>query len=60
MWPGRLTQGFTGTDTTVKTTDVAVTVFEEQTPAGTINIGQNSGVAGQGGSTYVNVVADGS
>jgi hypothetical protein len=57
-WPGRFIQGFTRTDTTVKTNDVALTVFEEQTPAGTIYLGPNAGVAGKHSLTCATVGAD--
>lgn len=56
-WPSWLTdQGFTRTGMTVQTTDRALAVFAKTMPAGQVRLGPNSGVAGQGGSSYVTFV----
>lgn len=57
-WPGWLTdQGFTRTDMTVQTSDRPLVVFAKTMPAGQVRLGPNSGVTGQGGSSYVTFVA---
>jgi hypothetical protein len=42
---------------TVQTTDRPLVVFAKTVPAGQVRLGPNSGVTGQGGSSYVTFVA---
>ncbi|GLY90292.1 glycosyl hydrolase family 95 catalytic domain-containing protein [Actinoallomurus iriomotensis] len=56
-WPGwPADQGFTRTDMTVQTSDRPLAVFKKTVPAGQVRLGPNSGVSGQGGSSYVTFV----
>lgn len=58
-WPRWLTEGgWTRTSATVRTTDRPLVLFRKEVPAGTLRLGGNSGVAGQGGSSYVTFVQE--
>jgi hypothetical protein len=56
-WPGWLEKdGFTETGQTVRTTDTAFIVLKKDFPAGRVVLGPNSGVSGQGSSSYFTIV----
>lgn len=58
-WPDWLTDGgWTRTPSTVGTTDRSMALFRREVPAGTLTLGGNSGVSGQGGSSYVTFVQE--
>lgn len=58
-WPQWLTGGgWTRTSATVGTTDRPLVLFRKEVPAGTLTLGGNSGVSGQGGSSYVTFVRE--
>ncbi|MFF5260928.1 hypothetical protein ACFY4C_18470 [Actinomadura viridis] len=59
-WPGWLNEmGFTETGTTVRTTDTSFIVLKKEMPAGRVVLGANSGVTGQGSSSYFTMVGAG-
>ncbi|RAY11546.1 hypothetical protein DPM19_30050 [Actinomadura craniellae] len=56
-WPGWLAQdGFTDTGMTIRTTDTLFLVLKKELPAGRVTLGPNSGVSGQGSSSYFTLV----
>ncbi|HEY9351664.1 MAG TPA: hypothetical protein VIP28_00375, partial [Nocardioides sp.] len=58
-WPQWLTDGgWTRTSSTVGTTDRQLVLFRKEVAAGTLTLGGNSGVSGQGGSSYVTFVRE--